>query len=107
MTDQIAFVAQIRPGKRAQLERILREGPPFDPGREGFEHHEVFLGDTDVVFVFTGPAAAAEVRRMAAAPRLMGEILRMAHLLSAPRILQQTFEWHRDEAHPAIGGREP
>jgi len=95
MTDQIAVLAEIRPGKRADLERALADGPPFDLAREGFEHHEVFVGDTDVVFVFTGPGAAAELRRLAATPELFRHAIHMADILAAPRLLEQTFHWHR------------
>lgn len=95
MTDQIAILAEIRPGKRADLERMLAEGPPFDLRKEGFEHHEVFMGDSDVVFVFTGPGAASQLRRMAATPELFRQVVKMTDLLAAPRFLQQTFEWDR------------
>ena len=30
MTDKISVIAQIRPGKREELERLLEKGPPFD-----------------------------------------------------------------------------
>ena len=70
MTDQVAILADIRPGKRAELERVLAQGPPFDLTKEGFEHHEVFLGDNEVVFVFTGPGAARELQRLAAGSEL-------------------------------------
>jgi hypothetical protein len=95
MTDQIAILAEIRPGKRADLERMLAEGPPFDLIKEGFEHHEVFMGDSDVVFVFTGPGAASQLRRMAATPELFSQVVKMTDLLAAPRLLQQTFQWNR------------
>jgi len=111
MTDQIAIVAEIKPGKRADLERALAQGPPFDLAKEGFEHHEVFLGDTDVVFVFTGPGAASQLRRMAATPELFRHVIKMTNLVSAPRLLQQTFRWARrdsegdppSEAHTLAG----
>jgi hypothetical protein len=99
MTDQIAILAEIRPGKRADLERALAQGPPFDLAKAGFEHHEVFLGDTDIVFVFTGAGAASQLRRMAATPELFRQAIHMSDILAAPRLLQQTFEWRRDEAH--------
>jgi hypothetical protein len=101
MTDQIAVLAEIRPGKRADLERALADGPPFDLASEGFEHHEVFVGDTDVVFVFTGPGAPAELRRLAATPELFRHAIHMADVLAAPRLLEQTFHWHRrgNQAH--------
>jgi hypothetical protein len=102
MTDQIAVLAEIRPGRRADLERALAEGPPFDLAGEGFEHHEVFVGDSDVAFVFTGPGAAAELRRLAATPELFQRAIHMADLLAAPRLLEQTFRWNRRGAVPSV-----
>jgi hypothetical protein len=98
MTDQISVVAEIRPGKRAELERVLEQGPPFDLADEGFERHEVFLGDRDVLFVFTGPGAMSQLQRMAASRSLHAHILGIAELVSAPRILARTYEWERAAA---------
>jgi hypothetical protein len=95
MTDQIAILADIRPGQRAALERILQEGPPFDLAAEGFEHHEVFLGDAEVLFVFDGPSARTQVERLAATRSLLGAFVKMSSVVSAPRILEQTFQWDR------------
>jgi hypothetical protein len=95
VTDRIAVLAEIRPGKRGDLERALAEGPPFELDREGFEHHEVFVGDADVVFAFTGPGAAAEFRRLAATPELFRHVIHMADILAAPRLLERTFHWER------------
>jgi hypothetical protein len=102
MTDQIAVLAEIRPGKRDDLERALAEGPPFDLGKEGFEHHEIFVGDTEVIFVFTGPGAAAELRRLASTPELFRHVIHMADILAAPRLLGQTFHWNRHGAEPHV-----
>jgi hypothetical protein len=96
VTNQIAIVAQIRPGMKAALERTLQAGPPFDLAGEGFERHEVFVGDTDVVFVFTGPAATSHLHRMASTPALFRHIIKMTGILTAPRLLQQTFRWDRE-----------
>ncbi len=95
MTDQVAIVAEIRPGKRGDLERLLEQGPPFDLALEGFEHHEVFVGDTDAVFVFTGPSAMSQLERMAAAQALVPHMLDLSHILAKPRPLQRTFGWRR------------
>ena len=102
MTDQIAVLAEIRPGKRTALERALEQGPPFDLGMEGFEHREVFMGDTDVVFIFTGPGAAGELRRIAATPELFRQAIHMADVLAAPRLLEQTFRWNRRGGEPHL-----
>ncbi|HEX5556030.1 MAG TPA: hypothetical protein VFX13_00270 [Gaiellales bacterium] len=103
MTDQIGIVAEIRPGQRAALEALLREGPPFDLAAEGFEHHEVYLGDRDVVFLFDGPSARTQLQRLAATRSLLGAFVKMSSLVSAPRILEQTFSWDR-RAEPASSG---
>lgn len=103
MTDQIGILAEIRPGQRPALEALLQAGPPFDLAAEGFEHHEVFLGDTDVVFLFDGPGARTQIQRLAATTSLLGAFVKMAGLISAPRILEQTFEWDR-HATPASSG---
>ena len=103
MTDQIGILAEIRPGQRPALERLLQEGPPFDLAAEGFEHHEVFLGDTEVVFIFDGPGARTQLQRLAATRALLGAFVRMSSLISAPRLLEQTFEWDR-RAEPASSG---
>lgn len=100
MTDQIAILADIRPGQRAALEHILQDGPPFDLAAEGFEHHEVFLGDADVLFVFDGPSARTQVERLAATRSLLGAFVKMSGVVSAPRVLEQTFAWDRP-AEPA------
>ncbi len=93
MTDQIGIAARIRPGRHRELEAMLAAGPPFDLAREGFEHHEVLLGDEDVVFLFTGPGARSQLERMAASRLFLAEVARMSDLVSAPRLLDQTFEW--------------
>ena len=98
MTDQIAVIAQIRPGKRDDLERLLEQGPPFDLAAEGFERHEVFVGEHDVLFVFTGPAAMSQLQRMAASRALFAHVLQLTALLSAPRVLDRTFELEYDAA---------
>ena len=103
MTDQIGIVAEIRPGRRAALEHLLAQGPPFDLAREGFEHHEVLLGEEDVVFLFTGPGARSQLERMAASRSFLAEIGRMSTILSAPRLLDRTFEW---SSRPSLAPRD-
>lgn len=101
-SEQVTVVAEIKPGKRADLERALADGPPFDPALDGFEHNEVFVGEREAVFVFTGPRAAAELRRLAATPELFRHAIHMADMLSAPRLLERRFQWLGRGAKPHI-----
>lgn len=95
MTSEVAIVAEIRPGKYKDLIRMLEAGPPFDLSKQGFDHHEVFVGDHDVAFVFTVPGGLSQVQRIAKEPDVLRELQALSNVLQAPRLLQQTFSWTR------------
>lgn len=101
MSHQIAVVAQIRPGKRQQLEELLDQGPPFSLAEQGFTRHHVFLGDTDVVLVFEGDQPLGDARRLAASLGL-SHLTKVATLASNPRVLSQYFVWEAAEAPAAV-----
>jgi hypothetical protein len=88
ISDRVAILAEIRPGKRADLERALAHDHPLGFAGESFEHPEVFLGDTEVIFVFTGPGAASQLREIAETPEHFRQATRMTEILTAPRLLQ-------------------
>jgi hypothetical protein len=59
--ERAAIVLPLKPGSKTEAEALLRNGPPFDPGRLGLVRHEVYLTDDEVVFVFQGlPSVFAE-----------------------------------------------
>ena len=89
---QVAIIAQIRPGKRADLKLLLRQGPPFDLEQQGFTRHEAFLGDTDLVLVFAGRQPVTDTQRLVS--RLgASELAKLGALVSSPRMLPEAFEW--------------
>ena len=52
--SQLVLVVPLKVGKRARAREILDEGPPFDLEKTGFERHQVYLTEHEVVFVFEG-----------------------------------------------------
>jgi hypothetical protein len=59
--EKAAIVVPLRPGSRAEVEELLRNGPPFEPERLGLVRHEVYVSDDEVIFVFQGlPSMFAE-----------------------------------------------
>jgi hypothetical protein len=100
MNSRIAVAAKIRPGSRAKLEQMLSEGPPFDLAVAGFDHHHVYVGDEDVFFLFEGGAPVTAVKRLAAERRLMSHMVRMAGVVSSPRLLAEAYSWDRPLAAP-------
>ena len=79
MNTRIAVAAKIRAGKRASLEQMLSEGPPFDLADAGFD----------------GGSPVTAVKRLAAERALMGHVLRMAGVLCSPHLLAEAYSWDR------------
>src|SRR5215203_2063708 len=52
--ETAAIVVPLRPGSRAEVEKLLRNGPPFDPSKLGLVRHEVFVSEEEAIFVFQG-----------------------------------------------------
>ena len=52
--EQLAIVASLKPGMEEEARKRLEQGPPFDLGESGLEHHTVYLSAREVVFVFEG-----------------------------------------------------
>jgi hypothetical protein len=92
MHHTVVVTAQIRPGKRDELARILAEGPPFDLAAKGFERHQAFLGDQQLVLVFEGESAVTSVRALAASLPI-AEVTRLGRLVSNPQVLTEGHEW--------------
>jgi hypothetical protein len=90
---QAAIIAQIRPGKRADLKMLLRQGPPFDLQQQGFTRHEAFLGETDLVLVFAGQQPVTDAQRLVSTLGA-SELAKLGALVSSPRMLAESFEWH-------------
>ena len=93
---RIAFTAHIREGERERLEKRFREGPPFDPDEAGFDHHAVFLGDSDITFLFEGDDPLPAVRKLAARPGLLRDVLAMAGSVTPPHLMREVYSWSRD-----------
>jgi hypothetical protein len=91
-TTQIAITAQIRPGKREELARVLAAGPPFDLAAQGFTRHQALLGERTIVFVFEGSRALGHVRDLSRSLP-MRELTRMGMLIQSPQMLTESFEW--------------
>lgn len=101
MSTRIAFTARIQRSERAHLEQRFRGGPPFDPERAGFDHHAVFLGDEDIVFLFEGDNPLTAVRRLEAEPGLFRDVIKLAGKVKSPHFLEEVYSWTRDHSGAA------
>ncbi len=92
MNHTVVVTAQIRPGKKDELARMLEEGPPFDLLANGFDRHLAFLGDHELVLIFEGERAVTSVRSLAASLPL-SEVTRLGRLVSNPQVLTEGRVW--------------
>ena len=88
--------AKLKRGSFDRVRALLREGPPFDLEGTSLERHQVFLGRDQLVFVFEGPRAEAEVRRLLDERGVLSRAGRLApHIAGLPRLPEEVFGWER------------
>ena len=93
MSERIALYAQIRPGRRDDLVRRIAGGPPFDLEESAFDRHEVYLGESEIVFVFEGERPLDGLRRLSV--ERMKDLIELGGSISTPRIVRGSSTWER------------
>jgi hypothetical protein len=92
----IAVVLPLREGMREVAAEFLAEGPPFDPKELGLARHEVFLGDSEVIFVFETQGGLATLEHVLSEPDFWSLASSWEHLTDGePRVASAAFEWQR------------
>lgn len=96
--SRVAMVAPLKYGAYQDAKELIASGPPFDPAATPLIRHEVFLSDTEVVFVFEGPDVTEAVTEIAADPSVWRSAGAWAELLAGrPRVADESYHWSRDE----------
>ncbi len=90
-----AIVLPLRAGARSKAEALLAGGPPFDPADFGLAHHEVYLTDNEIVFVFEGEPGVF-VEQLAADETVAKAAEAWQPLVEGPiRFGDQAYAWPR------------
>jgi hypothetical protein len=63
--EQYVIAAQLKPGKAAEAERALADGPPFDPAQVGLSQHAAYVTDETVYLLFQGETARSTALQLA------------------------------------------
>jgi hypothetical protein len=67
----VAVNVPIRPDRAEKVRDLLSRGPVFDPSTvPGLDRHLVFVGDSEVVFIFEGQGVYAAVERLTRNPKM-------------------------------------
>ena len=92
--QRIAVIAQLQPGSAEQAKRLIADGPPFDPADLGLTGHDVYLGQTTVVFVFEGPDVERRVAELVNDPARSASFSAWAPMLAGPPTLARSaYHW--------------
>jgi hypothetical protein len=99
--ERLMIVARLASGANADAERLIANGPPFDPEELGFHRHFVFLTATEVVFLFEGPAVEWVVDDLVNDPVTSAAFSAWRPLLDGPpRLAHEKFGWTRPSLDP-------
>jgi hypothetical protein len=92
--EWVVVVVPLKPARRARAAALLAQGAPFDPEEAGFESHDVFLTEREVIFLFRGRQVTEAVRRLAGAPELWRAALDWRACIDGePRLAEPRYEW--------------
>ena len=69
-TEQVAVIVPLKPGCFERAKDLVAKGPPFDPALLDLQRHRVYISDRQVVFVFDGPNARAQLEHLTHNPTL-------------------------------------
>lgn len=93
---RLVVVAPLKEGTRDSARLLVAEGPPFDLDSTGLEAHEVYLTESEAVFVFTGSDAREEIQGLIGDPGVWKAATAWRECLAGrPRIADEAFAWHR------------
>jgi hypothetical protein len=98
---RLTIVLPLVDGARDAVRALLTGGPPFDPELLGLDRHQVFLTDTEAVFVFESELGASALEPLLQDPELWKSAAAWhAHLAGPPRIAEDVYSWTRPSVVP-------
>jgi hypothetical protein len=97
----IAVVLPLQHGMKEVAAEYLAEGPPFDLEALGLARHQVFLTDSEVIFVFETKQGLATLDEMLAQPDFWTVASAWEHVIAGqPRFGSVIFEWPEHHVQP-------
>ncbi|HEX2505617.1 MAG TPA: hypothetical protein VHK22_05355 [Gaiellaceae bacterium] len=100
--SRLAVVVPIVPGKNSEALRLITAGPPFELEGTRFDHHAVYLTDTEAIFVFEAPGGSRALDLPGEDPDLWDTARAWRKIMAGrPRLAQTVFTWDRTESDAA------
>jgi hypothetical protein len=103
--QRIVVTAKLKHDSHDAAAEVLRAGPPYDPGDIGLVRHGVYLGASEVVFVFEGPDVEHRLRDLLNDPAASAAFGVWGPLLEGtPSVAHELFYWESTESAEIKGG---
>jgi hypothetical protein len=102
--NRLIVVARLKDGAHQEAEKLLRNGPPFEPEELGFHRHGAYLTAGEVVFFFEAPEVEWIVNDIVDDPVMSAPFAAWEKLIEAtPRLAHERFFWSREESSLGLG----
>jgi hypothetical protein len=99
---RVAVVAPIKYGAYSEARKLIEAGPPFDPTVTPLDSHDVFLTDTEVVFVFEGVGVREAVEALLEDVAVWQALVPwQQYLAGRPRLAEGLYHWSAVDVPPA------
>jgi len=104
--DVLVVLAPLKPGCLGRARKLLAKGPPFDPASVRLSSHEVYLRETEAVFVFRGRDVRTRISKAVRRPSVWRAGIAWQHCFAAPpQIVELADVWL--DPNPAYRWIEP
>lgn len=92
---RVVLVLPLVEGANERVAELLRKGPPFDPAEVGLRRHQVFLTESEAIFLFEADSAQA-AERLLSGSRVWAAATAWKDLVAGPpRIAEDVYSWAR------------
>ena len=96
-----AVVLPLAEGRAEVVREFLTEEPPFDPAQLGLEHHQVFVTDTEAIFVFETKAGLTDLEQLLAEPEFWDVVAAWERCAAGePKVVAAAYEWSEARRAP-------
>jgi hypothetical protein len=96
-TSRAVVVLPLVEGAADRAAELLRGGPPFDPDEVGLGRHQVFLTESEAIFLFEAESSMAG-DRLLSEDRLWAAAAAWKELVAGPpRLAEDAYSWSRVE----------
>ena len=87
------LVVPLADGAGERVAKLLRKGPPFDPAEIGLGRHQVFLTESEAIFLFESVSPEA-ADRLLSSSRVWAAASAWKELVAGPpRLADEVYSW--------------